>query len=188
MTEIEHEDAFLKLTENASDRPRHRLPADQEVDGIEIALNRQPGLQMRARPIDVNRLIKTYTVDAAPLRVSLTVRPGATRKSDDRNGRMLGPERYGDTLHGLDHPALELGTGQDARPAIEHLDHLGPRLDLIHQVAGRCVDEAINQLLEAPGIAIGPALHALEVAADPALDHVCRHCPGSACKADQRDS
>ena len=85
---------------------------------------------------------------------------------------------------GLHHDALENIFSQAFSPALEQLQHLGAAVCLHHQVAGRRLDEDFEDLVQALGLGIGEGAGPGPIRAPP-LNHVGRHGPGGAGKADQ---
>jgi hypothetical protein len=95
-------------------------------------------------------------------------------------------DRVGDRRRRRDHPAFELVRRQAASPAVEQLHCLRSSVDLAAQVLYGHRDDGIDQGLESGRVAISHRPGQLVVAAALAGDHVRRHGPRAAGKAQQR--
>ena len=71
-----------------------------------------------------------------------------------------------------DHPALELGRGEAARPAVEQLHRIDPGLDLARQIIDRDRLDPVDDRGEFAGVEIGQAARLGLLAAALAGDHV----------------
>ena len=91
-----------------------------------------------------------------------------------------------DARRRLDDPTLEQSFIGNAGPAVEQLQHLGPRLDLAAQIGNQGLLQNRHQGLEIIRLPIGHTLQLAAVDTASPLDHVERQGPGGAGKADQR--
>ncbi len=96
---------------------------------------------------------------------------------------MACPQAVDNRLVGRDDPAVELRRGQRSRPAVEQLYRIDPGFDLTREIIDRCRHDRIDQRAETRRFAIGHPPRRRLVAAALAVDHIGRHGPRTAGKA-----
>ena len=186
VAEIEDERAMAQLVEDALGLVLHCATADDQHDRIEIALHADVRLQLLRRPVRADAGVERQRREHVRPAIHQGRGPDGARKGDDRHAGMFQAHALGDTHHRIERPAEELFFRQHARVAIEKLDGIGARVDLVHQVIDDRIDQEVDQDAEGIGPAIGPVLHLGEVPAAAAFDHVAGEREGSAGEAQER--
>src|SRR6266446_7370613 len=116
MAEIENERTLRERGDDLPRRCRHRLAARDHEERIEIALN-GPDL-LKLIPCDAERHcgVEADRRDLGFREIVRIEQPGAARKTDDWQRRVLLAQRIDDTPRRLNDPTLEPWFGQYAGP------------------------------------------------------------------------
>ena len=92
-------------------------------------------------------------------------------------------KRGNDPRIGTDYQPLEFVGSEAARPAVEQLDRFGTRRDLARKIVDRLAHDRIEDGIELARVTVGHRPRGVLVAATFARDHIGRHGPRTACKA-----
>src|SRR6266567_9010492 len=111
VSEIEDERPAAERIANRTDLLLHHPSSNKQCDRVEIALHRDPSLQLLAGERNWNRGIDTDRIDAGFRDIARIEEPGPAGKADYRNRRKALLQPMPDAPCRLDNPPLEAALG-----------------------------------------------------------------------------
>ena len=161
-------------------------PPTSKRQRIEIALDRPARLDLIAREAKLDGPVQADRIDRDSVEIAAELGAGAARKADDLRVRNALANRGDNARARLDAPAAKLIGRQHTRPGIENLHGIDAGLELPDQIAGRSFDQKIDQIRKGIRKPIGEQPRRQLIGRSLAGDHVGRHRPRCAAKAEQR--
>ena len=144
VTEIEDVGSIVQVFKDIVNGLDHDIAASEEFDGVEIALDRDKGLEDITGVRGGDERIDLDGVGFGLLNEGFIERSGAFGKADNGGvgmGRFNGFYNFCD---GVDAPALEAKLVEGAGPGIEYLERFGARIDLFDEVMGGGIGDNVD--------------------------------------------
>src|ERR1700728_2248934 len=186
MAEVEDERSAAKGFEYRIHSAIERFAADQQCKRIEITLNWTQLLDVLARKPKLGHPVEADGIHGNIGKIALQFRPRTARKADDLCRWNTLAHGGNDPCHGLDAPFSELAPRQYSGPRIENLHGFDASLELPDQIIRRGLHQQIDKCSEGLRISVREQPRRGLIGCAAARNHVGRHGPRRATKAEKR--